>query len=1018
MPRRYKIYQLSAKAIASYAEEKENGVYEYKLSIAATERCKTYTVKHEQYNNALFHQIMCVINGEDFKIDDEVNLVTDLSDVIFYIDFKDIFDRDSKYAIHNNRQEKCKSMFRTEGIELDFGKGPKRYVSFEHSNSMGRLSRHAFIREDICEKVRKRIMLDMKIGMCQLSKLYSYNGLMFSDGTRIDGIEIDKPHRVIVIENPIHIEKDVPVITVKADTDSGSMKKYSRVESVANVEVQTFDGEGLISKQYAKVIDKVYCGKHIHHSFQIRMPYVKGMLHEVDFKDFLESCDENIITDIWGIEHNVKDVDIILTKSMFKGYNWLGENNMTWQDYWDKFKKYNHALYITNVSKVKQERLTELNYQFLSTLSISPEEFRPKDLPMGWDHSPMEDERNWLTKQTETEYYNLCANEDYRREYFLNILDSKSVDKTGKKYILAKILKKNPLFISESIYSKELEDRATHIANKYSIGTLIVEGETRYLSGDLIEFLRHLIKNDTDKDGKRGRFTDAAEKNFMSTFSFHAPGMERKRFSVCVLLRNPHIARNEEVQLNVHLEQVKRDNMRDYYLGHLTDIVIIEPKILAAERLGGADYDGDMVRIIIDPLVNKCVKRNYTADELDNISNLPLLQIPTEKPLISDSTSWEARFETIRNAFSSRVGQISNAAFNRSLLAYDENLGDDARKKHREDVEMLAILTGLEIDSAKSGVKPDLSEYLGNNNRKRSAFLEYKKQFEDKENRTGIMNERYSSKLQDAIDKCRDAKASIETLPVLADDLKKNTPKIKAKKVKDNLLFSFATSPNWKNELDKEILEQVQDLIKEYKSCLNRIRIANRQSVNQMRRKTDVNRILFLRGQDDTYFYEDLYALFSDFTPGEIADIRNAIVEEQWQLMPKDERVEFLSQWLEDEKFHPYFELFADFRYNGYRLFGDLICDIDDDNSLYDKKKLYRDGDSDRFNAMMEAYENKISSDSYREAVAKKCREFLDEIIKPKLAVKYAVALGARDFMWDVLFDKVEENVLRRGKDD
>ena len=36
---------------------------------------------------------MCVINREDFKIDDEVNLVTDLSDVIFYIDFKDIFDR-------------------------------------------------------------------------------------------------------------------------------------------------------------------------------------------------------------------------------------------------------------------------------------------------------------------------------------------------------------------------------------------------------------------------------------------------------------------------------------------------------------------------------------------------------------------------------------------------------------------------------------------------------------------------------------------------------------------------------------------------------------------------------------------------------------------------------------------------------------------------------------------------------------------------------------------------------------
>ncbi|GEM_PF-2677456 len=625
MPRRYKINQFSAKALASYAEEKESGVYEYKLSAAATERCKTYTAKHEQSDNALFYQIMSVIKGEDFKIDDEINLVTDLSDVIFYIDFKDIFDRDSDGEIYKRRQAKCKSMFRREGIELDFGKGPVRYVTFEHSNSMGRLSRHAFIRQDICDEVRKRIMLDMKVGMCQLSKLYSYVGLMFSDGTRIDGIEIDKPHRVIVVDNPIHTEYNVPVITVEADKQTGSMMKYKRLETVADVKVECFDGEGLISKQYAKVIDKAFCGKHIHHSFQIRMPFVKGMLHKVNFKDFLGSGGEEVITDIWGVDHNLNDVDIILTKSMFKGYNWLCENNMS--------------------------------------------------------------------------------------------------------------------------------------------------------------------------------------------------------------------------------------------------------------------------------------------------------------------------------------------------------------------------------------------------------FLDFKRLLEDKENRKGIMNDQYSPKLQAAIEKCRDASTSIETLPALADDLKKNTPKIKAKKVKDNLLFSFAVSPDWKNELDKNILKQVQDLIKEYKACLNRIRIANRQSVKQMRRMSDVNRVLFLRGQDDAYFYEELYALFADFTPGEIADIRNAIVEERWQLMDIQERMYFLERWLDDEKFKPYFKLFSDFRYNGYRVLGDLICDIDDDNSLYDKKKLYRDEDSERFIAMMEAYENKLSSDSYREAVAKKCREFLDDIIKPKFAVRYVVALNARDFMWDVLFDKVEENVLRRGKD-
>lgn len=34
--------------------------------------------------------------------------------------------------------------------------------------------------------------------------------------------------------------------------------------------------------------------------------------------------------------------------------------------------------------------------------------------------------------------------------------------------------------------------------------------------------------------------------------------------------------------------------MRNYYLKQLTDVVMIDPRILAAERLGGADYDGDM----------------------------------------------------------------------------------------------------------------------------------------------------------------------------------------------------------------------------------------------------------------------------------------------------------------------------------------------------------------------------------------------------------------------------------------
>ena len=84
---------------------------------------------------------------------------------------------------------------------------------------MSRQARLSFIHSDYYDAVCRRIMLDMEIGQCQLSKLYAYNGLMLSSGIRVEDIGIDRSHRVIVIDNPITTERNVPVITVE---DNGS----------------------------------------------------------------------------------------------------------------------------------------------------------------------------------------------------------------------------------------------------------------------------------------------------------------------------------------------------------------------------------------------------------------------------------------------------------------------------------------------------------------------------------------------------------------------------------------------------------------------------------------------------------------------------------------------------------------------------------------------------------------------------------------------------------------------------
>ena len=1014
---KYRIYELSARAVISYGRQQECA-YAFQLSAAETEKCKSLSAPHEQDDNALFYQIMCVLHGGTFTGTPGGQLVTDLSDIIFYMDFSGIFDRSGSRKKHLIRQEKAKALFRPEGVSLDFGPGPHRYLAFERSGSMSRQARLSFIREDFYDAVRRRIMMDMTIGDCQLSKLYAYNGLMLSSGIRIDGIGIDRPHRVVVIDNPTRTERNVSVITVEDDGTQSSTRKYHRVEKKEDIEITCFDGEGLISKEYARVVDEKLCGKKVHTSFQIRMPYVKGMLHEVDFKDFLTLCGTDTITDLWGVEHPIQKVDIILTKSMFKGCGWLNGSGMSWEDYWAVFRKYRHALYITNVSKEKPEKTTELNYQFLNTVSLKADEFRPADLPDGWDHSPETDERNWLTKQTELAYYSFCADESFRQNYFLEKFERVSwwERHQGKDQILAAVLKKNPRFINEPIYAKRLEAEADKIAEQYAVGRLIVAGDNRYLSGDLLDFLNCLPVTKTGTSKKTNTFINFRWGLELNHQNFFAPGAAYQSGHVCTLLRNPHIARNEEMQL-YPLEDSK--NLRDQYLGHLTDVVMVGYTSLAAERLGGADYDGDMIKTISDPILNECVKRNIHHDPprlrsiFSRSHNLPLLMIPTAQPQIRSADDWEARFETVRSTFSSRVGQICNAALNRSIIAYNENSDAEERERCRKETETLAILTGLEIDSAKSGIRPDLDEYLTHKTVRRSDFLKYKTLVEEMETRRAWYEPTHAAKVKAFFKKVDWSKvdSNVERLPYLAQQLRKNTPHIKAKPAKDEELFSFARQPDWKEHLNSDKLAAVDALLRDLDACLSRIR-ACRVPVKEKKRKSDVERILYARGQEDEYDPDELYALFGNLPPERVSALRQAMREQAWHLMDEDARERFLREWLPEPEFEDVFDLLTDFRFGGYRILGDIVCDMEDENTGREKKHLFRESDSKAFTAMMRAFADKSASRSYRDAVTTKCLELLTAIVRPTLAVRYVIALGRRDLLWELLPEYIEKNVL------
>ncbi|MBO4870121.1 MAG: hypothetical protein J5585_10465 [Clostridia bacterium] len=982
---KYVIRQISALSIIASAVG-EYGAWRF--SFDATDPSKEFLVEETKQDDcAIYHQAMCVLYGENYQAESDCEK---LKDALIYIDFSGTFDERGYsrpvYAIN-----KAECMLGRDGTILNLGRGYAKYLAFERSANMSRNSVLSFVREDLYEPLRERMMLGMKIGKCQLAKLYAYNALMYTSGRRVNDPHLLSEKKIIVIDNPKSTVKNANIVTVEDDGSDDPVRKYTRVEKTADVEVLEFDGEGIISKEMARSLDS----SGAHHSFQVRLPYIKGVVHEIDLRGLFSQLGVPKIKDIWGVEHDVNDVQMILTKSMFKGYGWMTENGLSWAEYLERCRKYDHALYISGSDKAERESVTELNYQFLNTLALTEEEFRPADLPRGWDKSPENDSRHWLTKTTEVAYYDYCANAEARLSYFLKDLSNGELKLNNRRRQRAGLLKKNPLYLEESIFTKELSDNAESVRNKYAVGKLLVAGDTRYLSDDLMRLLSYIVKTSVGEGDACKKLT--AEE--LRGNEIYAPSPVFKEQPYYTLLRSPHIARNEEAFV-YPLTTVGA--IRKKYLSHLYYVLMVDSRSLIPERLGGADYDGDLVRTVADPLVNDCVKKGY-----DNGKSLPVLKIPSAEPLIADAKDWKARAEAVKSTFSSRVGQISNTALRLGIVAYDENNEDEKRDESRMDTEALAILTGLEIDSAKSGVKPDLTEYLYGRNTKKSVFLRYKTI--SKDNRDRKWYEQTKEKdIEDFIEEVDwdEVSSNMERLPYYAYMLGQETKQYKPKPAEDEKLFTFASEPDWKDNLDPFSMERVKAVVSAYHAADARIRFIKHLSTDFKRQK-DVVRILFSRGQLNTVSAEQLYALFDAAPADSIRKARRALTENKWHLTPKKNRGFVWFSIVPSGVSTEYMDVFCDFRNGGFRLLGDILCDLDE---LYSNQKILknivRDGDSPELKFILSGIRH---FSDYKETIVSNCIALLsppdrrERRVDFDEAVKCAVALGERRFVLEVM---------------
>lgn len=532
------------------------------------------------------------------------------------------------------------------------------------------------------------------------------------------------------------------------------------------------------------------------------------------------SEDYHAYTDAFGIKRDLGKAKIFITESMFKAKKWivdyLEKINQTDKDpmefYCEMLKEYDHALYVSGTNlPYGHSKYVHLSYQTINTLKFTEEQFkRILDRHESFIKEPVA----YLNSFDVSEVWDSDIQDTDEGEIDYHIPTWRRALNENNK-------------LSEDIYIKhELKNTKKGLLTKLATGKILVEGQTRYLCRDLLPLLVSLLENPLDWFPRYlyCRFylpTDGTDTNATElSLDFH---------SYYAFFRNPHLSRHEQYIMNrlcdtdeatyqgknAYKYYKYSKELYDAYFGQLTGIVMVPRHSALPLCLGGADFDGDLVSIVYNQdVVNAVAAGAFEKQGTKYFGEvyqrkLPVIIIPTTK---SRETTIQEKvpYDHIKNTFSNRIGQISDAAIAIGQQEYGHSLSNSANPESEQgkdkDVSlpscaMCTILTGLEIDAAKNGEHPNLDAILDHSIAKAS-YIQFLHKFK---------------KLRG------ESKYSFDDLKVEAKKSKgKEHIEVTAKNCKTKAIFGIPTTGTYINELPLAFREAFQaykkkDIVKDSK---------------------------------------------------------------------------------------------------------------------------------------------------------------------------------------------------------
>ena len=453
-----------------------------------------------------------------------------------------------------------------------------------------------FVEEILWEELNRRIDNGRNLQQELVpSKFEAYRALVASQS-----YPVSMPNGVIVVADAYTKFYDKVVYIDDSHGDRPLVEERDNYE----VNLNANDGFGLctpsLMERWSKEIKEDSLG-----GVCIRNAFTKGMIFAFDLIEFAEEVAHTYeITDVWGIKHDIRNVELVLTESMLK----LNVGSyISIEDYLDNCKKNGYDFSICKIADNELDDERELNYQYLQSFNLSDEDVRELCEPTV----------KWLKDASCGDYESTLK--------FLGAWD-REVGSGDLDYIEA--LASNPIMMKDPFVSLKVARLINKKIDDAKIGKLKVKGNYQIASGDPYTLAENMF--------------GLQPKGILKSGEIYSSYWNSKDEEEVLIFRSPMTSHN-----NIRKGVLNKSELAKRWYRHMHNIIIMNSWDTSCMALNGCDYDSDS----LFTTNNSVLMRNYIP-----MPAIECVQRKAEKKVVTEELLVQANL----NGFGNEVGTVTN----------------------------------------------------------------------------------------------------------------------------------------------------------------------------------------------------------------------------------------------------------------------------------------------------------------------------------------------------------------------